>query len=717
MLANEVINLTLDGSIQPLSYQAGVSQVETATVVGTITGDGNATVVTTAASVTGSPITTSVAVDDGTAQVETATVVGTITGDGNAAVIVTAAGMTGSPKTVQVAVDNGTAQVETATAIGTITGDGNASVVVTAVGMTGTPKTVAVAVLSGTAQVETATAIGTVTGDGNASVVVTAAGMTGSPKTVAVAVDNGTAQVETATVAGTIDPAGAGDIDVTVTAVGMTGTPKTIQVAVANNDTASDVAGKVRAALVADADVGHVTTGFFVVTGATDQVILTAKANAANDGTMNIATATGTATGLTAAPTSANTTAGVAADDASAVAGKIRAALTSDADVGHVTTGFFVVSGATDAIILTAKAKAANDATLNVSIDNGTCTGLTAAPTSANTTAGVAPDTASAVGGKIRTALIADGDIGDAGTGFFTITGAGANVILTAKTIAANDATLNVSIDNGTCTGLTAAPTSANTTAGVAADTANGVATKIRAALTADADVGHATTGFFTVSGATDKVILTSRTKAANDATLNISIDNGTCTGLTTAATSANTTAGVAPDTASGVATKIRSALNGITAITDFFTIGGSGANITLTKTVPAATDNTLNLSIANGTCTGLTDALYSVQTTAGLASGALGIFTPKFLIRNPVGSGGNMLIGATSATNVTPATLTSANCLYELAPGDSAEVGEDNRSYWIGENYILSHWFVKGTASDVCKVTYVTRRTAATPS
>lgn len=104
-----------------------------------------------------------------------------------------------------------------------------------------------------------------------------------------------------------------------------------------------------------------------------------------------------------------------------------------------------------------------------------------------------------------------------------------------------------------------------------------------------------------------------------------------------------------------------------------------------------------------------LTGAIQALSST--------GIFTPRFIIRNPSGSAGNMLIGATSATNVTPATLTSANCLYELVPGDSVEIGEDNRSYWIGENYILSHWFVKGTASDVCKVTYVTRRTAATPS
>ena len=41
-------------------------------------------------------------------------------------------------------------------------------------------------------------------------------------------------------------------------------------------------------------------------------------------------------------------------------------------------------------------------------------------------------------------------------------------VELTALTAAANDGTLNIAIANGTCAGLTAAPTSANTTAGVA---------------------------------------------------------------------------------------------------------------------------------------------------------------------------------------------------------------------------------------------------------
>lgn len=71
-------------------------------------------------------------------------------------------------------------------------------------------------------------------------------------------------------------------------------------------------------------------------------------------------------------------------DNASTVAGLIRTALAFDADV----TATFAVSGATDKVILTAHITQANDTTLNISIDNDTCTGLTAAPTSANTQAG-----------------------------------------------------------------------------------------------------------------------------------------------------------------------------------------------------------------------------------------------------------------------------------------------------------------------------------------
>lgn len=348
-------------------------------------------------------------------------------------------------------------------------------------------------------------------------------------------------QVETATLAGTIT--GSGNATITVTANGMTNSPKAISVAVVDGDDASAIAGKIRVALAADVDVA----AFFTVSGATTAVILTAKVKAANDATMNIAQIDGTSHGLTTAANSANTTAGAAAvaqvetatvaetvdgvltagnvaitvtaagmtnspktiqvaaatnDNAAAVAGKVRTALAADTDVN----GFFVVSGATTAVILTARTKIANDATMNIASADGTTVGVAAAPTSANTTAGVLGTL------QVETATVAG-----------AITGAG-------------NATITV-----TANGMTNSP-KAISVAVVNADDASAIATKVRAALTADVDVA----AFFTVSGATDKAILTALIAAANDGTMNMASADGTSHGVTTAATSANTTAGVA---------------------------------------------------------------------------------------------------------------------------------------------------------------------------
>ena len=76
-------------------------------------------------------------------------------------------------------------------------------------------------------------------------------------------------------------------------------------------------------------------------------------------------------------------------------------------------------------------------------------------------------------------------------------------------------------------------------------DTQDQVATKFRAAL--NANTTFAT--YFTASGATNNVIMTALTAAANDATLNLAYADDTCAGLTDDATSNNTTAGVAPAT------------------------------------------------------------------------------------------------------------------------------------------------------------------------
>lgn len=119
----------------------------------------------------------------------------------------------------------------------------------------------------------------------------------------------GYVQVETATVAGTIDPAGAGDAEVVITAANMAGSPLTLAVPVANNDTASQVAGKIRTFLQTDATAAAVRA-LFDISGATTKVILTRKIPMEDDATLNIAIDNGTCTGLTTAATSADTYSG-----------------------------------------------------------------------------------------------------------------------------------------------------------------------------------------------------------------------------------------------------------------------------------------------------------------------------------------------------------------------------------------------------------------------
>jgi predicted phage tail component-like protein len=92
-----------------------------------------------------------------------------------------------------------------------------------------------------------------------------------------------------------------------------------------------------------------------------------------------------------------------------------------------------------------------------------TASGMTGSPKTISVAVALS-DTATLVAGKIRTALSADSNV----NAKFTVGGTGTTVILTAKTVAANDATLNISIANGTCVGLTVAPTSVNSQQGIA---------------------------------------------------------------------------------------------------------------------------------------------------------------------------------------------------------------------------------------------------------
>lgn len=94
----------------------------------------------------------------------------------------------------------------------------------------------------------------------------------------------------------------------------------------------------------------------------------------------------------------------VGTDSPATWANKVRAALMSS---GVVT--YYTVGGSGADIVLTARVKAANDDTLNIALANGTCTGITAAPTSANTTAGVATSMAYRISGAEWDAVDAEG--------------------------------------------------------------------------------------------------------------------------------------------------------------------------------------------------------------------------------------------------------------------------------------------------------------------
>jgi hypothetical protein len=230
-------------------------------------------------------------------------------------------------------------------------------------------------------QQESITVAGGITTSGNATCTVTAAGMTGSPLTFTFAVLTGTQQVETLTVLGTVTLTG--NATVVVTAADLSGSPITLSVPVVNADTASDVAGKVRTALNANATIA----AFFTISGAGANVVLTKVNKADNDATLNISIANGTCTGLTAVPTSTNTTGGVRSDNSADIAAKLYGALALEA---NITAFFSIYQPSSTVVMLESLAAAANDATMNISLSNSTCVGITPVTTSANTRAGAA---------------------------------------------------------------------------------------------------------------------------------------------------------------------------------------------------------------------------------------------------------------------------------------------------------------------------------------
>lgn len=82
----------------------------------------------------------------------------------------------------------------------------------------------------------------------------------------------------------------------------------------------------------------------------------------------------------------------------------------------------------------------------------------------------------------------------------------------------------------------------------------------------------------------------------------------------------------VEDDGASDVAAAIRAALEADPVVSEHFDVSGEGAEVVLTAKVAAANDDTLNIAIATGTATGITEAATSADTTPGVAPDVISV-------------------------------------------------------------------------------------------
>lgn len=134
--------------------------------------------------------------------------------------------------------------------------------------------------------------------------------------------------------------------------------------------------------------------------------------------------------------------------------------LTMDMETGAV-TGTVAGTNQVETATIVAAAGATTAGNLNVTVTSSLITG---SPLLVPVALVLADDTAAKVAAKVRTALGATAAI----TAHYTVSGTGADYVLTAIEKAANDATLNMGhASDGTLVGITTAATSADTTGGV----------------------------------------------------------------------------------------------------------------------------------------------------------------------------------------------------------------------------------------------------------
>lgn len=195
--------------------------------------------------------------------------------------------------------------------------------------------------------------------------------------------------------------------------------------------------------------------------------------------------------------------------------------------------------------------------------------------------------TAALIATAFRTALAADADV----KVFFDVGGSGADITLTAKAPAANDATMNFTIEDVTSAGITEDLTSTNTVAGARDIYWKGIQQ-------VETNTVVAASGITTSGNA--RSVVTMRGLVGGSKTITVALTTG-----------AHTTAAL-------IATAFRAALSADMDIAALVTVGGTGANITLTKRNGGDHDPSMNFTIEDVTSVGITEDTSSTNTTAG---------------------------------------------------------------------------------------------------
>lgn len=170
------------------------------------------------------------------------------------------------------------------------------------------------------------------------------------------------------------------------------------------------------------------------------------------------------------------------------------------------------------------------------------------------------------------------------------------------KTRVANDAEIGVPTASLSLTGATKSYVISSTLA-TAADT-----------LTINTSTGVATIGTTPVPQVETATVVAA-SGATSNGNLAVTVTGARITGSPLAISVALTTA--THTTATLIATAIKAAFNANAALTAVYTVGGSGADITLTETSAENNDATLNIAIAAGL--GVSAIVSSTNTTSGV--------------------------------------------------------------------------------------------------